>query len=281
VGAILVAIGVFVSAKWDSRAGESWLGQVVETVTYPFHLIVDRTLNGMNYVWDRYVYLVGVVAKNEQLGSENTALIRELSMLSEVREENNRLRELLALTKRLQNSRAYVARVVGLSVNPLFRSIRIDIGESHGVLVGDAVVVAEGIVGRVAEINGDVSEVILLLDANHSVDVLVQRTRARGRVKGRGGNTLGIEVSRLSRTAAVQPGDLIVTSGIGKVFPQGLPVAVVTEVKTKGYGVHKTVDARPQVDFSKLEMVLVILGSGDFTETSESPSPLAEGSKVR
>jgi rod shape-determining protein MreC len=173
------------------------------------------------------------------------------------------------------------AQIIAMSSTPLFRSVRIDRGTNDGVRVGSAVINDRGVVGRVAAVTMQWSDVMLLVDANSSTDVLVQRTRARARVRGFGGDrTIGIQVEYMSRTADVEPGDVLVTSGVGEVFPKGLRVGRVLATETRAFGLYQNATIEPAVDVAKLEDVLVVIGrwpEGTTFETldARSPGPLA------
>ncbi|MEZ4270127.1 MAG: rod shape-determining protein MreC [Myxococcota bacterium] len=226
----------------------------------------------------RYVGLIGVQQQNDTLRQENKRLRAELIQREEQRLENQRLRRLFELRQRSSQVEPILARVVAASSTPLFRSIRIDRGESDGVEVGFAVVNQDGVVGRVAALTADWSDVMLVVDANSSTDVLVQRSRARVRIRGRGRDhvfALGLEF--LERTADVEPGDLLLTSGIGSIFPKGLVVGRVVSVENRAFGLYNMAIAEPTVDFRRLEEVM-ILRSGWRQGTDFESSNSAEES---
>jgi rod shape-determining protein MreC len=119
------------------------------------------------------------------------------------------------------------------------------------------VVDAKGVVGRLVAVSPNYAKVLLIIDQNSAVDSLVQRSREKGIVKG-----LSPERCKLDyvlKTGDIAPGDLVVTSGMGRVFPKGLPVGNVMEVSNIPWKLFKDIHVRPMVDFAKLEEVLVIL----------------------
>jgi rod shape-determining protein MreC len=119
------------------------------------------------------------------------------------------------------------------------------------------VVNAFGVVGRVVSVSPNYAKVLLIIDQNSAVDCLVQRSRDRGMLKG-----LMSEICKLdyvAKSCDVAVGDIVVTSGLGGVFPKGLPVGQVLTVKEMLGELFKDIEIRPAVDFSKLEEVLVIL----------------------
>lgn len=243
------------------------------TVSAPVQWLVVRSIEGVSDAWARYVWLRGLEATNRELVQKNRELGAALSAADEVRRENERLRLLVGLKERAPEVRMVHARVVAISPTPLFRSVRIDRGRDDGVLPGAAVVTHAGVVGRVVACGGGFCDVMLIVDANASTDVLVQRTRARARVRGSGRTgAVGVEVEQLARTADVRPGDVLLTSGVGEVFPKGLVVGTVVATEQRAFGLYQAAEASPAVDFGTLEEVLVLGGAWPATTTLEQRS---------
>jgi rod shape-determining protein MreC len=110
-------------------------------------------------------------------------------------------------------------------------------------------------------VSGDSATVFLVADAGFGVDVVVPRTQARGFVRGIGDEAkYSVRVEYVRRSDEVEVGDLLVTSGVGCRFPEGIAVAKVTEVVKRDFGSYQTVLAEPAVDFSRLEDVLIVVG---------------------
>ena len=112
-------------------------------------------------------------------------------------------------------------------------------------------------------------DVLLAVDAGNGIDVVDEATSARGFVEGTGDQTrYALNVEYVQRTDEVSVGDLLVTSGVGRAFPKGIPVARVTRVERREYGMFQEVEAVPTVDFSRLEEVLILL-----TPPADEPPP--------
>ncbi len=221
-------------------------GLVARGITY--------AIEGVQGVWLHYVYLVGVRAENEALRAEIDRLKLRQTELIEAGLEAERLRRVLGFRERVGLS-FVPATVIAVDVSGWFRTVTIDRGSSDGIERGMAVVTADGIVGRTLAVAARSAKVLLVTDPNSSVDALVQRTRARGIVSGRVAPML--EMRYVHRTDDVQVGDAVVASGVGGVFPKGLPIGVVTSVE-KTTGMFQAVTVAPAVDLSKLEEVLVV-----------------------
>jgi len=263
-----------------SRREQNVFDRVIVAVSAPIQWLTAATLDGVDGLWHRYVALMGVERENEQLRDDNARLKRDLAAREEQRIENGRLRLLVGLKQHAPEVKMIHARVIATAPTPLFRSLRIDKGSDDGLQLGAAVVNEDGVVGRVAAINKGSADVMLLVDANSSTDVLVQRTRARARVRGTGSDIhLGLNVEYLARAADVEPGDVLVTSGAGTVFPKGLPIGTVMTVERGAFGLYQSAKAEPRVDFGKVESVLVVTGEfapeTTFEETMPSSTPTA------
>lgn len=171
------------------------------------------------------------------------------------------------------------ARVVRHELQGVFKTLVIGCGREAGVRVGMAVVAAPGLVGRVARVAPRVATVLLLIDPNHAVDVLVQRSRARGVLRGQGGGTtLGraIGVSRieyLEGTSDVQVGDAVVSSGLDGRYPSGLPVGTVQRVTTTADGLLLGAEVVPFIDWTVVEEVVVLPGPVAMEPESAEGSP--------
>lgn len=250
----------YVSNAKDSR-DHNLFDRGVVTLSAPIQWVTVAVVDSVAGIWRRYIYLVDVQVENEALRVSISELRSDVGRREEMRLENERLHRLLALTETAPDVPTIVARVVSTAPTPLFRSIRVDRGARHGVQVGAAVVSHDGVLGRVAAVSPWYSDVMLLVDANNSLAVLVQRTRARARVRGKGGDqSVGIEVEYLGRTEDVEPGDILITSGTGTVFPKGLTVGTIISVERRAFGLYQQATAEPSVDFSRIEEVIILPG---------------------
>ncbi len=207
-------------------------------------------------IWRDYINLVDVKQENRNLRNEMKQLQNALVQADEAVRENERLNRLLELRSAIK-APAVAARIVGEDVTPWFRSLSIDKGSSSGVKEGMPVLAADGIVGQTVKVTTNSSRILLLTDHASSISAMIQRSRARGVVKGRNDNLCSLEFAM--RGEDVQVGDIVISSGIGMVFDKGLPIGEVTMVKKGEYGIFQTVDIRPAVNIAHLEEVLVVL----------------------
>ena len=151
---------------------------------------------------------------------------------------------------------AVVARMVAKDVSSEFRAIRINRGKLHGIEPNMAVINAEGVIGRVLRVTDNTADVVTLLDPLSAIDAFIMRSRARGIVEGLTDALCQLKFAL--RVDDIQPGDLLLSSGLGGNFPKGIPVGTIIKVTRKSFGITQKVEVKPSVDFSKLEEVLVV-----------------------
>jgi len=153
-----------------------------------------------------------------------------------------------------------------------FRVWHLTVDAPNGQLRPNMPVVSlEGAVGTVLRAAGSEVDVQLTVDSGFGVDVVVERSGARGFVRGSGDRAkYAVRVEYVQRTDQVEVGDLLVTSGVGCRFPKGIPIARVTKVLRRDFGIYQTVEAVPTVDFSRLEEVLIIMVDTSDCETEHA-----------
>lgn len=257
-----------VAIDTSTRAPRDYLfyDKVIVTVTSPIQGTISWMLDLLANGFNDYIYLWHARRDNLALTEENRNLLNTIAGLRETRQENVRLHKLLAFEDRYQ-FQGIVARIIAKDVSTEFRAIRINRGESSGVRRNMAVVTSEGIVGRVLRTTAHTADVITVTDLMSAVDVVNERSRARGIMEG-----LTDDVAQLRftvRTDDFQPGDNLISSGLGGIFPKGLSAGTVVKVRKKQFGITQQVEVRPSVDFSKLEEMIVITHS----ESDEGDAP--------
>ncbi len=170
-----------------------------------------------------------LLEENERLRRENLVLQGRSQQMASLQGENVRLRKLLNSSALLRDD-VLVAELVGVSPDPERLQLVLNKGERDGVFVGQPLIDADGLMGQIVEVSSGTSRALLITDVTHSVPVQVNRNGVRAIAEGTG--ELGsLEVRHVSSTTDIQEGDLLVTSGLGGRFPEGYPVAVVTEVE--------------------------------------------------
>ena len=256
-----------------SRKGPVDLGlgsRLLLRLTVPLAEMVTLPVREARGIWDEYVAVLGVREENETL----------LRTIGRLEEENLRFREAIVASERFESLAEFQERrevpmvpanVIAQDLSRWFQSVVIDRGAESGVRAGMPVITGSGVVGVVAGTTPEAAKVLLVIDLQSRVDAYVQRSRARGTVRGRSEEPC--EFDYVLREDDVQEGDQLLTSGLGGVYPKGLVVGTVASVERKPYGLFQTVRVAPAVDFRKLEEVFVIL------EQREQPADEAFGAE--
>ena len=206
-------------------------------------------------MWHGYVYLVKVEEENQELREKALELTEETHRYREKEERYSRLVDILEF-KRQFEFETVPAEVVGRDLNSWYEVIIIDRGIQDGVDKGMAVVSHMGLVGHVLQAVSRWSKVLLITDFRSAVDALIQRGRQGGIVVGLTKNSC--KMKYLSLNADIIPGDQVISSGLGGLYPKGLPIGRVMEVERKGQGFFKEAQISLNVDMNKLEEVLVV-----------------------
>ena len=210
-----------------------------------------------------YVALINVREENTRLREELQNYKAHNVKFREAAATNIRLAKLLELKEALPPP-TLAAEIVGRDPSPWFKTLIINKGSTDGIEKGMPVLTVEGVVGQIVETTPHFSKIILATDPNSAIDAMVQTTRAQGMIRGTGSKEYTLEY--VLRNDAVTTGDHVITSGLGGVFPKGIPVGTVSNVITSERGMFHTIEVTPSVDFSKLEYIVIILKSNSLAE---------------
>ncbi|WP_077430876.1 MULTISPECIES: rod shape-determining protein MreC [Pseudomonas] len=215
-----------------------------------------------------------LVAENEKLKSENLLLQGRMQKLASLTEQNVRLRELLN-SSALVNEKVEVAELIGMDPNPFTHRIIINKGERDGVILGQPVLDARGLMGQVVELMPYTSRVLLLTDTTHSIPVQVNRNGLRAIASGTG-NPERLELRHVADTADIKEGDLLVSSGLGQRFPAGYPVATVKEVIHDSGQPFAIVRAVPTAALNRSRYLLLVFSDGRTAEERANEAAQAQ-----
>ena len=250
----------------------SFARQAILFTFSPFIKLTAVTFGGVSRVWNDYVDLRDLRQENLRLQREAAVLQRRIDQLEEQALETQRLQGLLAM-RETSLAKFVAARVVGKDATNWFKTILIDRGTLAGLRRNLPVVAPDGLVGRVVEVTPSTAKVQLITDPVSASGGLMQRTRVTGIVTGNLGT--GLRVRYLPLLADVVVGDEVVTSGMGGVFPKGIPVGRVTAVERKSGALFQEAALQPKVDLGRLEEVLIVMDTEprDGFETGSRPQP--------
>jgi len=230
-------------------------GRLAIALVAPFQKVISHTTRFFRDIWGHYFFLVSIADENDRLRIKAQSAIALEHRNQELMLANERLRQLLALGQEIQQP-AIAAQVVGKDPSPWFQTVLVDKGRKNGIDIGFPVINPQGVVGLVVEATGHYAKVMLITDPNSAVDAVVQKSRARGIIKG---GTAGYCVfSYVLRKHDLNIGDTVVSSGMDGVFPKGMPIGQVAEIVKKEAGIFQDVTVTPYVDFERLEEVLIV-----------------------
>lgn len=199
-----------------------------------------------------------------QLSTENLMLKARLQRLDHLELELDRLQRLLGTTGRMNAQSLRIASVLHYSASPLSQYLTVNKGSFDGVETNQAVIDAYGVMGQITSLTPTSSRVLLITDPEHQLPVRIQRTGQRGILTGLGHDLVNLDF--IPHTSSVREGDMLVTSGLGGVFPEGYPVAEVTEVISQTGLSYLSIKARPVADIHSSYEVLILSRSRSQNE---------------
>jgi len=279
--ALLVCVlVVLMGVTARERERLSAVERAVASVLRPVEELARSVVGGVQSV-------ASAVTEFRRLRQENALLKNDLVRLQYLEErqrllsdENNRLRAMLGLKQSLAYT-TEAATVIARSPDNWSSYLVVDKGGRDGIAVDMPVVtgvaamdgqgpVVGSVVGRVASVSDHTAVVRLLTDASSGIGAMLDGKKDAGVILGQGSSASALVMEFFSRDAAVAPGDTVITSGLGGVFPPGLPIGVVQSVSQQDFDLVRTAVVKPNVDLNKIDFVLIIT-SGHTRIVSTAP----------
>jgi rod shape-determining protein MreC len=226
----------------------------------PLQIGLQTIVVGVRRIRDRYRSLNDMRLENQSLKGRIVELEARMEGLLESEVTNRRLQKLLDLKTRVPGG-SVSAAVIGNSASTWFQSLTINKGNKDGIRKGMAVISSVGIVGQVVIVAQRSAKVLLITDRSSGVDVILQRSRARGIVSG--SLDKGPVMQYVKRNEDIREGDRLITSGLDGIFPKGLLVGTVSKVRKESNGHFQNVEVALAVNPSRIEEVLVTPAGGD------------------
>jgi len=257
IWALLVFIALlFISSNLGGSRSWNPSEQLVIEIIAPFQKFINKTINITEGLWLKYFGLINIHNENMRMKRDLDSLKRENYLYQEALSTNQRLQQLLQF-KNTTDQPVIAAQVIGMDPTGWFQSVIIDKGKNAGIKLNMPVVNADGVVGKLVAVSYNYSKVLLIIDQNSAVDCIIQRSRDNGIVKGLSSKVCTLDY--VLKASDVHVGDIVVTSGLGGIFPKGIPVGEVIDVQDPAGELFKEIKIKPVVDFSKLEELLIIL----------------------
>jgi rod shape-determining protein MreC len=228
------------------------------TIARPAFVLGSSLRDGLYAIRYQSGNFFEAVGKQKEYLARIQELEGQLIRFREMDRENQRLKKLLNFSLPLA-TRTIGARVIGEDVTPWKKVVLLDKGSRHGLKKDMAVVVPEGLVGRILEVEPYTAHAILLPDSDSRVSALTATSRAQGIVAGIGTDKL--QMKYLSLDVEIAIGEDVTTSGVGSIFPKGLQIGRIESIERDSDGLHLLALIKPSVSFSKLEEVLCLASS--------------------
>lgn len=239
-------------------AVSSSLGSAINPLQKVVYTIGDRIKESLDF----FLNFSNVKNENKDLTKENTELKNKLLEYDKLKEENDRLREVLNFKNSKANYEYIGTEIIGYSGESFSDGYIIDKGENDGLKKDMVVISDKGLVGQVTSTGSNWAIVESLLNENIAVSVMVNSTReTTGILKGyvtRTNNGL-TKVTNLPLDSEIKEGDVILTSGLGQIYPKEIRIGEVISVESDEIKVMKTAIVKPYVDFNKLEELFVVV----------------------
>jgi len=227
-------------------------------VTTPIQTVLARVNRATLGVWGTYRDWKNVRAENRRLRDETQRLRVEALRVTETDAENQRLRRLLTLKESLPLE-TMAGEIIAREWGGWVRSLTINRGRGDAVARLTAVIAPDGLVGRIVDVRAGSSVVQVLTDPASTVGAHVVRTRTPGIIEGEPRGTLRFKYMARDGSG-IQVGDVVVTSGLGGLFPGGIPIGRVRTIDDRGSALFSYAQVTPAVDFARIDEVLLLTG---------------------
>lgn len=251
--AVLFLLVIFTANTNSANGPVSFVGRLIK----PVQRLIYGTGETVTGIFDSDGNDIDITEQYNLLKSQNEIYKAQLKEYDEVKAENERLKELLGFVKS-SDYEIVSAGVIGTTPGGWFNEFIINAGTSDGIETGMVVYSSTGLVGKVVYTTGTYSRVQTFTSSNSGVPVMVERTRDNAVLKPSTDGSGELKLYYLDNGADIVPGDKILTSGLGGIYPKGIEVATVTEVSTDS-NAAKIVAVQSLVDFNHIEEVTVIL----------------------
>jgi rod shape-determining protein MreC len=225
-------------------------------VAVPFQYVIDFPIKTVSDLSLHFKTRHKLQKENTVLKTERLDLALRLQKLESLESENSRLRELLQSSSQM-GQKALVAELLRVDSDPFSQRVVLNKGTRNGVYLGQPVLDSQGIMGQIVRVGPLTSVALLITDTNHSVPVQDNRSGVRGIASGTGIHGK-LELNFITDTADIEPGDLMVTSGLGQRFPAGYPVGIVESVEKQPGESFAKIVIKPSAQLDRSREVLLV-----------------------
>jgi len=251
--AVLSCLLIFIDLRFDYL---DKVRHVMSSALTPIQWLSNLPTGAVNWVDELTTSRSQMNEDVDAMKARMLVLERKAQKFAFIMAENGRLRELLNASGVVDES-VKVAELIGVSPDPFSHHVLVNKGRSSGVFVGQAVLDSNGLIGQVVEVSEFTCRVLLISDNSHAVPVQVNRSGVRAIALGTG-TFDQLTLANVPDTADIEVGDLLVSSGLGGLFPPGYPVAEVSSVQHDPGKPFATVTATPKAQLNRSRLVLLV-----------------------
>lgn len=250
----------------------------ISVIVYPLQYLVNFPANVGDWASDSFSSRKTLQEDNATLRTQNQILTAQLQKLNFIESENIHLRSLLESSKRM-GERILIAELLSVDMDPYKQQVTINKGSGDDIYPGQPFVDAKGVMGKLVHVTPLSSTALLITDPSHALPVQVNRNGLRAVAKGTGNQTR-LEIPHLPNNADIKVGDLLVTSGLGCVFPAGYPAATVVEININPSLPFAEVLAEPIAELDRSREILLVWPGGKSKPNPSNPCQMESKTRI-
>jgi rod shape-determining protein MreC len=258
--AVVVVLLLSILMSWSTNNPQRtlFLERLIAEALSPFQKAASAVTSFFVNSWEFFGDIRNVYRDNQGLRAELDKYTGMDLLMLEIQQENVRLRALLQFQEAVAHQ-VMPAQVIGRNPSSWFSTLTIDKGSKHGIKVDMPVVTNQGLVGKIVDVQPSHAKVQLIISTSSGISAIVQRTRDNGVLVGLANPRGYTRITRLHQYADIQEGDVIISSPLTGIFPKGLSIGRVVEVYDDPVSLERSALVLPEVDFDRLEEVLIII----------------------
>lgn len=214
-----------------------------------------------------------LMQRNAELETQVSQLQAEIISLEQQLSETRILEALVDFARVNPENRYVAASVIGRDPSPFVKYVMINRGSDDGLRRGMPVVTQQGLVGRIAAVTAGAARVQLITDPASSVNIRIEPSRAQAILLGSITGELSLDM--VPQSAEIKIGDLVLSSGLGGNYPSNILIGQIVSVRQRETDLFQSAAVQPVVDFSQLEIVLVIINFRPIDVSPLAPTPAA------
>ena len=260
LSAVVVVLLLSILMSWSTNNPQRtlFLERLIAEALSPFQKAASAVTSFFVNSWEFFGDIRNVYRDNQGLRAELDKYTGMDLLMLEIQQENVRLRALLQFQEAVAHQ-VMPAQVIGRNPSSWFSTLTIDKGSKHGIKVDMPVVTNQGLVGKIVDVQPSHAKVQLIISSSSGISAIVQRTRDNGVLIGLSTPRGFTRITRLNQYADIQEGDVIISSPLTGIYPKGLVIGRVVEVYDDPVSLERSALVRPEVDFDRLEEVLIIV----------------------